>query len=35
MNSNKQPEQDTKKLTFFVIYMSIFVAVILGVIPLI
>ncbi len=35
MNSNKQLKQDTKKLTFFVIYMSIFVAVILGLIPLI
>ncbi len=35
MNSDKQLEQDTKKLTLFVIYMSIFVTIVLGLIPLI
>lgn len=35
MNSNKQLEHDTKKLTVFVVFMSIFVAVFLGLIPLI
>lgn len=35
MNAKKRIEDERKKLTFFVIFMSIFLAVILGLGPLI